>query len=161
MRRDYAKLTAYFADITAATLDDYEKAQQGTIPRDELLHNLVFLTIFNAYAGFKIFLPHLVKWLAHGGVELHARLADEVRATILEALNGKAITLATVEKMPLVKSVVWEALHMNPSVEFQYGRARCDMVVESHDAAHGEEGRDAIWVPAAGDARRASVPARR
>ncbi|KAL6640291.1 hypothetical protein ACP70R_022140 [Stipagrostis hirtigluma subsp. patula] len=136
MRHDYAKLTAYFTDITAATLDDAEKVLQGTIPRDELLHNLVFLAIFNAYAGFKVFLPHLVKWLTRGGAELHARLAEEVRASVLEACTGEAITLTTVEKMPLVKSVVWEALRMNPPVEFQYGRARRDMVVESHDAAY-------------------------
>ncbi|KAG8044454.1 hypothetical protein GUJ93_ZPchr0121g65 [Zizania palustris] len=63
VRRDYANLTAYFAAATASVLDDAEKNHPG-IPRDELLHNLVFVAIFNAYGGFKIFLPHLVKWLA-------------------------------------------------------------------------------------------------
>ncbi|CAL4889127.1 unnamed protein product [Urochloa decumbens] len=131
VRRDYAQLTAYFAGVAAAVLDDAENS--GDVTRDELLHNLVFLAIFNAYGGFKIFLPHLVKWLARGGAELHARLAAEVRA----AAGDQAImTLAAVENMPLVKSVVWEALRMNPPVEFQYGRARRDMVVESHDAAY-------------------------
>ncbi|TVU33088.1 hypothetical protein EJB05_24873, partial [Eragrostis curvula] len=138
VRRDYAKLTAYFADVAAGVLDDAEKANNGAaIPRDELLHNLVFLAIFNAYAGFRIFLPHLVKWLARAGPRLHARLADEVRAVFpAGSTTGEAVTLAAVEKMPLVKSVVWEALRMNPPVEFQYGRARRDMVIESHDAAY-------------------------
>uniref|UniRef100_A0ACD5ZPD5 Uncharacterized protein n=1 Tax=Avena sativa TaxID=4498 RepID=A0ACD5ZPD5_AVESA len=132
VRRDYAALTAYFAEAAAAVLDDAEKAQTG-ISRDELLHNLVFVAIFNAYGGFKIFLPHLVKWLARAGPALHARLAEEVRAAVP---NGSEITVSDVDKMPLVKSVVWEALRVNPPVEFQYGRARQDLVIESHDAAY-------------------------
>lgn len=138
VRRDYAELTAYFADVAAGVLDDAEKADPGAVPRDELLHNLIFLAIFNAYGGYKIFLPHVVKWLARSGPELHARLADEVRAVVPpgSASAGDAITLSDVEKMPLVKSFVWETLRMNPPVEFQYGRARQDMVVESHDAAY-------------------------
>ncbi|KAI4984208.1 hypothetical protein ZWY2020_047241 [Hordeum vulgare] len=129
---DYAALTAYFADAAAGVLNDAEKAQSG-ISRDELLHNLVFTAIFNAYGGFKIFLPHVIKWLARAGPALHARLASEVRAAVP---NDSDITVSDVDKMPLVKSVVWEALRMNPPVEFQYGRARQDLVVESHDAAY-------------------------
>uniref|UniRef100_A0A0D9VDU3 hydroperoxide dehydratase n=1 Tax=Leersia perrieri TaxID=77586 RepID=A0A0D9VDU3_9ORYZ len=131
IRRDYADLTSYFSAAAASILDDAEKHNQ--IPRDELLHNLIFLTIFNAYGGFKIFLPHLLKWLARAGPDLHAKLAAEVRATVD---NDVIITVSDVERMPLVKSVVWESLRMNPPVEFQYGRARRDMVVESHDAAY-------------------------
>ncbi|XP_066325209.1 allene oxide synthase 3-like [Miscanthus floridulus] len=137
VRRDYADLTAYFADVAAGVLDDAEKkADPGgaAVPRDELLHNLIFLAIFNAYGGYKIFLPHVVKWLARCGPELHARLATEVRAVVPPP--GTTITLSDVEKMPLVKSFVWETLRMNPPVEFQYGRARRDTVVESHDAAY-------------------------
>jgi len=68
------------------------------------------------------------------GPELHARLATEVRVVVPSP--GTTITLSDVEKMPLVKSFVWETLRMNPPVEFQYGRARRDTVVESHDAAY-------------------------
>ena len=68
------------------------------------------------------------------GPELHARLATEVCAVVPPP--GTTITLSDVEKMPLVKSFVWETLRMNPPVEFQYGRARRDTVVESHDAAY-------------------------
>lgn len=136
VRRDYAELTAYFADVAAGVLDDAEKADPaGAVPRDELLHNLIFLAIFNAYGGYKIFLPHILKWLARGGPELHARLAAEVRA-VVPLPPPTIITLSDVEKMPLVKSFVWETLRMNPPVEFQYGRARRDTVVESHDAAY-------------------------
>jgi hydroperoxide dehydratase len=135
VRRDYADLTAYFTDVAAGVLDDAEKTDPGAIPRDELLHNLIFLAIFNAYGGYKIFLPCLVRWLAHGSADLHATLVEEVRA-VVPVGSTVAVTLAAVEKMPLVKSVVWEALRMNPPVAFQYGRARRDMVVESHDAAY-------------------------
>uniref|UniRef100_A0A0D3FD29 Cytochrome P450 n=1 Tax=Oryza barthii TaxID=65489 RepID=A0A0D3FD29_9ORYZ len=58
VRRGYATLKAYFADAAAAVLDDAEKNHPG-IPRDELLDNLVFVAIFNAFGGFKIFLPHI------------------------------------------------------------------------------------------------------
>ncbi|CAM0908383.1 unnamed protein product [Alopecurus aequalis] len=133
VRGDYAALTAYFADAAAGVLDDAENAKSG-IPREELLHNLIFLAIFNAYGGFKIFLPHLVKWLARAGPALHARLAEEVRTVVPDA--SEMITVSSVDKMPLVKSVVWEALRMNPPVAFQYGRARQDLVVESHDVAY-------------------------
>jgi hypothetical protein len=42
-------------------------------------------------------------------------LADEVRA-VVPACSNDSITLTAMEKMSLVKSVVWEALHMNPLV---------------------------------------------
>ncbi|GJN19352.1 hypothetical protein PR202_gb06619 [Eleusine coracana subsp. coracana] len=132
--RDYADLTAYFAAVAAAFLDDHA-AGKSSISREELLHNLVFLAIFNAYGGFKIMLPHLVKWLARAGPGLHAKLAAEARNGGGE--DDDVVTLADIDRnMPLVKSVVWEALRLNPPVEFQYGRAREDLVVESHDAAY-------------------------
>ncbi|KAK3156362.1 hypothetical protein QOZ80_2AG0106320 [Eleusine coracana subsp. coracana] len=133
--RDYGDLTAYFAAVAAAFLDDHAKKQQSGGPnpvsREELLHNLVFLAIFNAYGGFKIMLPHLVKWLARAGPGLHARLAAEAR-------NGgeddDVVTLAAIDRnMPLVKSVVWEALRLNPPVEFQYGRAWEDLPFATRD----------------------------
>lgn len=43
--------------------------------------------------------------------------------------------MRAIEQMPLVKSVVYEALRIDPPVAFQYGRAKRDLVVESHDAA--------------------------
>lgn len=139
VRRDYAALTAYFSSAASAVLDDAENKslqQQCGVTRDELLHNLIFLAIFNAYGGFKIFLPHIIKWLARAGPTLHAKLAAEVRAAAPHD-REETITVQCVEKsMPLVKSVVWESLRMNPPVEFQYARAREDMVVESHDAAY-------------------------
>nr|CAB3449351.1 unnamed protein product [Digitaria exilis] len=138
VRRDYADLTAYFAGVAAGVLDEEAENSDDNsaiITRDELLHNLIFMAIFNAYGGFKIFLPSLVMYLARAGPELHAKLAAEVRATVISG-EVAITTIAAVDKMPLVKSVVWEALRMSPPVAFQYGRARRDTVIESHDAAY-------------------------
>lgn len=38
--------------------------------------------------------------------------------------------------MELTKSVVWEALRLDPLVEGQFGHARTDLVIESHDTAY-------------------------
>ena len=43
--------------------------------------------------------------------------------------------MAALQKMELVHATVYEALRTDPPVPFQYGRARADMVVESHDSA--------------------------
>lgn len=39
------------------------------------------------------------------------------------------------EQMPLMKSVVYEALRIEPPVPLQYGKAKTDLVIESHDSA--------------------------
>ncbi|XP_062182047.1 allene oxide synthase 3-like [Phragmites australis] len=138
---------AYFTYVTAGVLKNAKKTDPGAIPRKELLHNLVFLAIFNAYDGFKIFLPHLVKWFARGGMKLHARLANEVRV-VVPAGTDEFVTLSGMEKMSLVKSVVWEVLCMNPPMEFQYSCARQDLVMESHDAMYEvKKGEMLFWYP--------------
>ena len=45
------------------------------------------------------------------------------------------VSLAAVEKMALVKSVVWEAMRIEPPFPYQYGKAKEDVVFQSHDAA--------------------------
>ncbi|XP_072998936.1 allene oxide synthase 4-like [Typha latifolia] len=127
---DYKALTAFFSQSATQILD---QAQEMGLSRDEALHNIIFATIFNAYGGVKIFLPVIFKWLAIAGPNLHARLAREVRS-VVRSDNG-SLTPAGLDRMDLVKSVVWESLRMDPPVEYQYGRARSDLVIESHDVA--------------------------
>ncbi|EYU42715.1 hypothetical protein MIMGU_mgv1a020869mg [Erythranthe guttata] len=43
--------------------------------------------------------------------------------------------MAAMEKMPLMKSVVYESLRIEPPVSSQYGKAKRDFVIESHDGA--------------------------
>ncbi|KAJ6402768.1 hypothetical protein OIU84_014798 [Salix udensis] len=52
-------------------------------------------------------------------------------------LKRKAgVSFQALEKMTLTKSVVYEALRIEPGVPFQYGKAKEDIVINSHDAAY-------------------------
>ncbi|GLT64101.1 hypothetical protein SLA2020_366130 [Shorea laevis] len=104
------------------------------IIRDEACHNLLFMACFNTYAGMKTTFPGLIKWVGLAGEELHRQLADEIR-TVVRDEGGTMITLSALNKMTLTKSVVYEALRIEPPVPFQYGKAKEDIVVQSHDAA--------------------------
>lgn len=81
----------------------------------------------------KIFFPTILKWVGRAGVKLHARLAEEVRAAVKS--NGGKVTMASMEEMPLMKSVVYEAFRIEPPVPLQYGRAKKELVIESHENA--------------------------
>jgi len=101
--------------------------------RDEACHNLVFTLGFNAQGGFVNQFPILIKWIGLGGEGLHKQLAEEIR-TVVKEENG--VSLRALDRMTLTKSVVYEALRIEPAVPFQYAKARKDLVVESHDAAY-------------------------
>lgn len=127
----YGQLVDFFQDNAGEVLD--EAARLG-ISRDEALHNLVFTTCFNTYGGMKVLFPDVIKWIGLAGAAVQADLAREIQSGIASA--GGEVTMAAMEQMPLLKSVVYEALRINPPVPYQYGRAKKDFVVESHDAAY-------------------------
>ena len=129
VKGDYHKLYNFFYRNSAELLD---KAVELGLPRDEACHNLVFATCFNSFGGMKVLFPNIVKQIGKAGVKLHRLLANEIRSMV-QANNGK-ITMGAIEQMPLVKSTVYEALRLEPPVPFQYGRAKMDLVIESHDA---------------------------
>lgn len=116
--------------IGTAILDEAERAG---INRDEASHNLVFMLAFNAQGGLVNQFPILIKWLGLGGEGLHKQLAEEIR-TVVRDEGG--VTLRALDKMTLTKSVVYEALRIEPAVPYQYAKAREDLVVQSHDAAY-------------------------
>lgn len=126
----YNKLHSFVAGASAAVLD--EAVKMG-LDRDEAAHSLVFATCFNSYGGFKVFFPSLLKLVGLAGQAVHAALAEEVRDAVRAA--GGQVTAAALEQMPLVKSAVYEALRLEPPVQFQYGKAKKDLVVSSHDAS--------------------------
>ncbi|KAK8958890.1 Allene oxide synthase 2 [Platanthera guangdongensis] len=128
----YKDLCAYFQSAGTAV---FEAAGKLGLSRDEACHNILFATSFNSYGGLKVFFPSLFKYLAASGIELHARLAAEVRAAVAAAGENGRLTLAALEKMELVKSVVYEVLRIDPPVQFQYAHAKQDFVIESHVAA--------------------------
>nr|XP_010915208.1 allene oxide synthase 2 [Elaeis guineensis] len=131
VRSDYKALASYFAEAAKPVLDDAEKTRG--LSREETLHNLVFVAVFNAYGGIKLSFPRILRRLAESGPELHARLAREIRSVVRS--EGGAVTVAGLERMELTKSVVWELLRLDPPVEYQYARAKKDLVIESHEAA--------------------------
>nr|AAF64041.1 fatty acid hydroperoxide lyase [Cucumis sativus] len=124
----YRKLYKAFYSSSGSFLDEAEK--QG-IDREKACHNLVFLAGFNAYGGMKVLFPTILKWVGTGGEDLHRKLAEEVRTTVKE--EG-GLTFSALEKMSLLKSVVYEALRIEPPVPFQYGKAKEDIVIQSHDS---------------------------
>ncbi|KAJ0980327.1 hypothetical protein J5N97_008582 [Dioscorea zingiberensis] len=132
VKKDYDRLAEFFKEAAAPVLDE---AEGMGISRDEAVHNILFATCFNGFGGMKILFPGILKWLGRAGGTVHGRLAEEVRGAVA-GIGGGEVTMRAMEAMPLVKSVVYEALRMEPPVPLQYGRAKRDMVVESHDAAY-------------------------
>ncbi|KAH6781817.1 allene oxide synthase [Perilla frutescens var. frutescens] len=94
----------------------------------------MFVAGFNSYGGTKLLFPALLKYVGSGGVDLHSRLAGEIRAVVKE--EGGTVTLVALEKMSLVKSVVWETLRVEPPIQFQYGNAKEDIKISSHVATY-------------------------
>ncbi|KAL5714019.1 hydroperoxide dehydratase [Ranunculus cassubicifolius] len=130
LKSSYAKLYDFFYQSSGPILDEGEKLG---ISRDEACHNLIFATCFNAYGGMKIAFPNMVKQIGRAGAKLHRKLAEEIRSVVRS--NGGKITMAGMEQMPLMKSVVYESFRIEPPVPLQYGRAKKDFVLESHDSA--------------------------
>lgn len=126
---DYKKLYDFIYASSTFVLDE---AVRNGIPREEAAHNLVFATCFNTFGGIKVLFPNLMKWIGKAGVELHKKLSQEIRSAIES--SGGTLTMQALENMPLTKSVVYETLRIEPPVPYQYGKAKIDMTIESHDA---------------------------
>ncbi|XP_031119803.1 allene oxide synthase 1, chloroplastic-like [Ipomoea triloba] len=129
VKKDYKILYDFFYENSTAILDHGEILG---ISREEACHNLVFATCFNSFGGMKIFFPNMLKWIGRAGVNLHTKLAKEIRSIVKS--NGGKITMAGMEQMELMKSTVYESFRIEPPVPTQYGRAKRDIVIESHDA---------------------------
>ncbi|CAK9178582.1 unnamed protein product [Ilex paraguariensis] len=130
VKKDYQRLYDFFYESSTFALDEAERVG---VSRDEACHNLLFATCFNSFGGMKFLFPNMLKWIGRAGVKLHTQLAQEIRSAIRS--NGGKVTMAAMEKMPLMKSVVYESLRIEPPVASQYGRAKRDLIIESHDAA--------------------------
>ncbi|KAE8729202.1 Allene oxide synthase [Hibiscus syriacus] len=131
VKKDYKRLYDFFYESSGFVQDEAEKMG---ISREEACHNLLFTACFNSFAGIKVFFPIMVKWIGRGGGKLHTELAQEIRSVI--KLNGGKLSMAIMEQMPLVKSVVYEALRIEPPVPYMYGKAKKDLLIESHAAVY-------------------------
>ena len=83
---------------------------------------------FNSFGGFTIFLPALFGAIAKDPA-LQEKLKKEAREN-----GGSTLSFDSVKEMPLVQSVVYETLRMSPPVPLQFGRARKDFRLTSHDS---------------------------
>ncbi|KAI4336924.1 hypothetical protein L6164_015395 [Bauhinia variegata] len=128
VKKDYNKLYDFFYQSAGFVLDESDRLG---VPRDEACHNLLFATCFNSFGGMKIFFPNMLKWIGRAGIKLHTQLAQEIRSAVRS--NGNQVTMAAMENMPLMKSTVYEAFRIEPPVPLQFGRAKHDLVIESHD----------------------------
>ncbi|KAB2619687.1 allene oxide synthase [Pyrus ussuriensis x Pyrus communis] len=130
IKKDYQRLYDFFYQSSGHVLDEAERLG---VSRDEACHNLLFATCFNSFGGMKFQFPNMIKWIGRAGVGLHTRLAEEIRTAVRS--NGGKITMGAMEQMPLMKSVVYETFRIEPPVPLQFGKAKTDLVIESHDAA--------------------------
>ncbi|KAL3350664.1 hypothetical protein AABB24_023209 [Solanum stoloniferum] len=131
IKSDYNKLVDAFSKSAVSMLDEAEKLG---IKREEAVQNILFLVGINMFAGLNAFFPHLFRFVGEAGASLHTQLAKEIRTVIKE--EGGAITLSAINKMSLVKSVVYETLRLRPPVPLQYGKAKKDFMVQSHNASY-------------------------
>lgn len=130
IKKNYQKLYEFFESSSSPII---EQAEALGISKDEAIHNLLFTICFNTFGGIKILFPNTLKWLGRAGTNLHTQLAEEIRGAIKTHGGGK-VTMAAMEQMPLMKSVVYESLRIEPPVALQYGKAKRDLTIESHDA---------------------------
>ncbi|KAI3762890.1 hypothetical protein L1987_53332 [Smallanthus sonchifolius] len=130
VKKNYKKLYDFFESSSDSIIDE---AKSLAISKEEAIHNILFTVCFNTFGGMKILFPNTLKWLGRTGTSLHVKLSTEIR-TAIETHGGGAVTMAAMEHMPLMKSVVYELLRIEPPVALQYGKVKRDMTIESHDA---------------------------
>ncbi|XP_031263388.1 fatty acid hydroperoxide lyase, chloroplastic [Pistacia vera] len=113
-----------------------EVVQRGVnefgLTKEEAIHNLLFTLGFNAFGGFSVFLPTLIGTIASDKTGIQEKLRKEVK----EKVGSPGLSFESVKNLELVQSFVHETLRLNPPVPLQYGRARKDFQLSSHDSVY-------------------------
>ncbi|GAB4825193.1 hypothetical protein Ancab_008068 [Ancistrocladus abbreviatus] len=124
----YKKLAEFIAK------EGKEMVQRGQtefqLSEEQTIHNLLFMLGFNAFGGFSIFLPTLLSKLGEKPTGVQSKLKEEARLKS----GGSSLSFQSIKEMPLIQSFVYETLRLNPPVPIQYGRARKDFLLSSHDS---------------------------
>lgn len=127
---DYKKLYKFVEqqgkEVIERAYKDYN------LDKDEAINNILFVLGFNAFGGFSVFFPSLISTLGKDKTGLGDKLREEVR-TVMESKDR--LDFVAVKEMELVQSTVYEVLRLNPPVPLQYGRARTDFVLSSHESS--------------------------
>ncbi|KAL2930136.1 Fatty acid hydroperoxide lyase chloroplastic, partial [Bienertia sinuspersici] len=129
VKGDYNKL-ANFIGKEARELVQRGKTEYG-LSEQETIHNLLFILGFNAFGGFSVFLPSLLKNLGSNKGGIQETLRNEVRE---KCKSRSLLSFSAIQDMPNVQSFVYETLRLKPPVPLQYGRARKDFVLHSHES---------------------------
>lgn len=127
VKKDYEAL---FAFLDTYATDVVKTAAENGVERNDALNNILFFTCFNSFGGFAILFPLIINYLGQSGISLQKEVCEEVRAAVKN--SGGNLSPKALEEMPLVKSIVYESLRINPPVPYQYGRAKKDFTIESH-----------------------------
>ncbi|KAL0443996.1 UNVERIFIED_CONTAM: Fatty acid hydroperoxide lyase, chloroplastic [Sesamum latifolium] len=127
VKSDYRKLANF---VKTEAKETVQRAQTDfKLTEEEAIHNLLFILGFNAFGGFLIFFISLLSSLGE-----QKSIHDELRKEVREKLSNNVLSFQTVQQMELVFSFVYETLRLNPPVPSQFGRARKDFELSSHDA---------------------------
>uniref|UniRef100_A0A7N0ZRV0 Allene oxide synthase n=1 Tax=Kalanchoe fedtschenkoi TaxID=63787 RepID=A0A7N0ZRV0_KALFE len=124
IKSDYEKLYKAFYNSASTVLDE---AERMGISREEACHNIVP----QRPRGHDGLVPEHDEVDRGAGEQLHRRIRDEIRPIVKQS---GGLTLSALDKMSLTKSVVYEALRIQPGVPLQYAKAKEDMIIRSHDA---------------------------
>ena len=130
VKSSYEKLMRFVENGAAETV---ARAQTDfNLTKEEAIHNLVFMLGFNAFGGFSLFFLSLLSSLSEQKPSVQAELRKEVR----EKLSNNVLSFETVKEMDLVNSFVYETLRLDPPVPQQFGRARKDFDLTSHNTVY-------------------------
>ncbi|XP_044465401.1 fatty acid hydroperoxide lyase, chloroplastic-like [Mangifera indica] len=102
------------------------------LTKEEAIHNMLFILGFNAFFGFSAFLPTLIGTITSDKTGIQKKLRKEVK----EKIGSSSLNFESVKDLELVQSFVHETLRLNPPVPLQYGRARKDFQLSSHDSVY-------------------------
>ncbi|KAJ7565824.1 hypothetical protein O6H91_02G076700 [Diphasiastrum complanatum] len=127
----YDKLYKFFKTYGTEAIDI--AVTKFDLHREDAIHNLIFFVCFNTHGGIKRLFPSIVRHISDAGAELQQELAQEVQSAVK---SHGGLTPKALGSMPLVESTVYEVLRIEPPVAYQYGRAKNDLIIESHDAAY-------------------------
>ncbi|GFP79578.1 linolenate hydroperoxide lyase chloroplastic [Phtheirospermum japonicum] len=130
VKSDYKKLAGF---VQTEARETVQRAQtEFGLTEEEAIHNLLFTLGFNAFGGFSIFFPTLISNLGD-----QKSVHDELRKEVRQKLSGsKGLSFETVREMDLINSFVYETLRLSPPVPSQFGRARKDFDLSSHEAVY-------------------------
>ncbi|XP_057955868.1 fatty acid hydroperoxide lyase, chloroplastic [Malania oleifera] len=129
---DYRKLVEF---VEKEGKEAVERGQtEFGLSHQEIVHNILFMLGFNAFGGFSVFLPTLINALGSDKTGLQEKLKKEVREKTGSTLS--ALSFDSVKEMELVQSFVYETLRCYPPVPLQFGRARKDFELSSHDSVY-------------------------